>query len=252
MILFPAIDLHQGQCVRLTQGRLEDAKVYSPSPLDVAQDFIGQGASWIHLVDLDGAMDLEGGNRAVIVEMLKKLPVQVQVGGGIRSQEDAEFLIQSGAARVIVGSMAVERPEQMQSLVRRWGGRICVGVDVRDGRLATRGWTQQVGIDLLGFIREVCGWGVQHIIYTDISRDGTLGGPALESTLELARTASFRIIASGGVSRLEDLAAYRDAGKGWIEGVIVGKALYENRFTVAQALRVLQGISPEEASRECP
>jgi phosphoribosylformimino-5-aminoimidazole carboxamide ribotide isomerase len=248
VILFPAIDLHQGQCVRLTQGLLEKAKVYSLSPLDVARDFACQGASWIHLVDLDGAMDRHSSNRQVIVEMLKSLEIPVQVGGGIRTTEDAEFLIRSGAARVIVGSMAVEQPEGVQSLVRRWDGRVCVGVDVRDGQLATRGWTKHVGIDLHSFIREVCLWGVQHIIYTDISRDGTLSGPAMESTLQLARTASFRIIASGGISRLEDLAAYRDAGQGLIEGVIVGKALYEKRFTVAQALRVLEGASPQEVT----
>jgi len=247
MILFPAIDLHGGQCVRLTQGRLDQAKIYSDSPLETACEFVRQGAQWIHLVDLDGAMDISGSNRQVIKHLLSTLDVQTQVGGGIRTPEDAEALIRAGASRVVVGSMAAEQPEWVHALVQRWGGRICVGVDVQNGRLATHGWTRQTDVDLLGFIRKVCDWGVQHIIYTDISRDGTLGGPALESTLELARSASFRLIASGGVSRLEDLAAYRDAGQGLLEGIIVGKALYEGRFTVEQALCVLAGTGSPPA-----
>lgn len=240
MILFPAIDLHNGCCVRLLHGLLENSKVYSQSPLETAQDFVSQGCRWIHLVDLDGAMDLHHNNRERISEVLSQVEVPVQVGGGIRSAADVTFYLKAGAARVILGSMALEQPDLLQSLVETWGDQIVVGVDVKDGRIATRGWTRQAEIDLQELLDRLYRQGVKRIIYTDIGRDGTLKGPALESTLQLAQSTSMQVIASGGVSCLQDLLDYKRFGQGRIEGVVVGKAIYEGCFTVEQALRVLK------------
>lgn len=245
MILFPAIDLHMGRCVRLTHGLIEKAKVYSESPLEVAAAFVAQGAQWIHLVDLDAAMDHSLQNRPLIADLLRSVSIPVQVGGGVRTLEDADFFLGAGAARVIVGSMAVEQPLLLQSLTRIHRERVAVGVDVRNGEIAVRGWKSQVQLDLQQFLENLRQLGVQRIIFTDIQRDGALNGPALESTLSLARNASLRVIASGGVSTLEDLAAYRELGRGLLEGVVVGKALYEGRFTVTQAIEVLSSGQPE-------
>lgn len=239
MILFPAIDLRAGCCVRLTQGLADGAKVYDNDPVRVAISFQQQGAAWLHVVDLDAAMERASNNRQVIRNILTAVEIPVQVGGGLRTLAGIEEVLRLGAARVILGSMAVEHPERLRSALNRWGDRIAVGVDAKSGKVSTHGWKQMAAQGPFELAQRLERQGVERIIYTDIQRDGSLGGPALDSTLALARSTQMRVIASGGVGTLEDLRSLKRAGQGILEGVVVGKAFYEGRFTLSAALEAL-------------
>lgn len=237
MIVFPAIDLRDGRCVRLYQGRPEAETVYSEDPVEMARLWVKEGASWLHVVDLDGAFEGRRKNLPLIREIIVSAGIPVQVGGGVRSLEDIEALLVAGAARVILGTVAVTQPELVREACRRYGEAIVVGVDCRDGWVATKGWTEISSRRGVEVARELAGLGVKRLIYTDISRDGTLKGPNLEAIREVALASRLPVIASGGVATLEDITSLRELKPYGVEGVIVGQALYQGRFSLREAIK---------------
>lgn len=241
MRVFPAIDLKDGKAVRLLQGRMEDATVYAENPVEVANNFREQGATFLHVVDLDGAFAGKPVNDSVIRELVEHSKLKVQVGGGIRSMERIEELLNLGVERVILGTVAVRNPELVQQAVGRYPDAIVVGIDAKDGRVAVQGWAETTELEVLDLALKMKEVGVKHLVFTDISRDGMLQGPNIQSTVELARASGLQVVASGGVSRLEDLVKLQEEAKQGvsIEGVIIGKALYSGAFTLAEALKVL-------------
>ena len=239
MIVIPAIDLKNGRCVRLLQGRKSEMTVYNENPVAVAQEFAVAGAEMIHVVDLDGAFNgAESPNRAVVREIADTIDVPVEFGGGIRSLQDVQDLCSAGVARVVLGTLAAESPDLLREFVSNFSSRVCVGIDARDGRVMTRGWESETPLLAIDFARSVAECGVERIVYTDIARDGMLGGPNIEQTLAVARSANVNVTASGGVSSLEDIKRLRDAGDSRLDSVIVGKALYEGKFKLEEAINL--------------
>ena len=238
MHLYPAIDIKEGRCVRLCQGRFDQVRIYSDSPAAIARLWEEQGASYLHLVDLDGALKGRSVNAACIREIVQSVSIPVQLGGGIRSLADMEEALALGVARAIIGTKAVEEPQLLQEAVRRFGAEaVAAGIDAKDGRVAVHGWEQvseRTASELALQMKEM---GVRTIIYTDIARDGMLNGPNIAATKALSKATGLHIIASGGVSGADDLRRLRDAG---IYGAIIGKALYEKRIDLAQAVRELE------------
>ena len=234
MIVIPAIDLKNGLCVRLLQGRKSEMTVYNEDPVQVAREFAAAGAEMIHVVDLDGAFnEAESPNRAVVRRIIDAVNIPIEFGGGVRSLEDVKQLCDAGVARVVLGTVAAEEPARLKDFVSSFGLKICVGIDARDGRVMTRGWETATPLMAVDLARSVAECGVERIIYTDIARDGALVGPNIEQTLAVARSANVRVTASGGVSSLDDIERLRDAG---LDSVIVGKALYEGRFRLEEAV----------------
>ena len=240
MLIIPAIDLKDGQCVRLTQGRKSDVKVYDGEPVEIAKSFEAAGARMIHLVDLDGAFaDKKSSlNRKVARRIIRALSIPVQFGGGMRSVTDVQQMIEFGAAQVVIGTLAAESPETLESFVQLFGFRICVGIDARAGQVVTRGWEKQEEISAIELAQRVADVGVDRIVYTDVARDGMLGGVNVEQTCAIARASGLRVTASGGVSSLEDIEQLQGARACGVDSVIIGKALYEGRFTLKEALLV--------------
>jgi phosphoribosylformimino-5-aminoimidazole carboxamide ribotide isomerase len=238
MIVIPAIDLRSGRCVRLMQGRKSDVTVYNDDPVSVANEFASAGAEIIHVVDLDGAFsETDSPNRAVVKRMLESIHVPIEFGGGVRSLDDAQVLADEGIARIVLGTVAAESPDQLKEFVERFTSRICVAIDARDGRVMSRGWEKPTALDAVDLARFIASCGVERIIYTDIARDGTLVGPNVEQTLSVVRAADVRVTASGGVSSLDDIRRLRDADDSRLDSVIVGKALYEGKFKLEEAIR---------------
>lgn len=238
LTLFPAIDVRRGRCVRLERGAAERETVYGTDPREVATRFAKAGAEWIHLVDLDAAFG-EGSNRSLIAEIVRDSGVRVQTGGGLRTDEDLEEVLAAGAARAVIGTAAIENPEMVRHAVARWGAdRIAVGLDARGARPAIRGWTEESALDLFEVGASLAALGVRTFIYTDIDRDGMLRGPNVDTSAELAARTGAQVIVSGGVGGVEDLAAVAAAAvrEPGITGVIVGKAIYENRIDLAEAI----------------
>ena len=239
MLVIPAIDLKNGKCVRLLQGRKSEMTVYNENPVAVAKEFAAAGAKMIHVVDLDGAFNgAESPNRAVVKEIAEAVDVPIEFGGGIRSLADVKQLSNAGVARVVLGTVAAESPLLLKDFVSNFSSRICVGIDARDGRVMTRGWESATPLLAVDFARSVAECGVERIIYTDIARDGMLGGPNIEQTLVVAKAANINVTASGGVSSLDDIKRLRDAGDSRVDSVIVGKALYEGKFKLEEAISV--------------
>jgi len=238
MIIFPAIDLRRGKCVRLLQGRAEHETIYSDDPMEVALRWQGEGASWLHLVDLDRAMSTASENRRIAKEIIQTLVIPVQFGGGIRNESDLAEILDGGASRVVIGTAAFRDPEFLERAVQRHPDRIVVGLDAQNGFLATHGWNQVEKVEVLTFAKSLVQIGVQRVVYTDISRDGMLNGPNGVATEKLARETGLKVIASGGVSSLDDLRVLKPLGNCGVEGVIVGKALYEGKFSLADAIRI--------------
>ncbi len=240
MLVFPAIDLMNGQAVRLSQGRRDSAKVYSSEPWKVAQGFAAAGASRLHVVDLDAAFT--GGaqnNHDTIKKILAATSMEVEVGGGVRTVEACERLFAVGARYAVMGTAAIKTPEIVKEACRRFPQRIVVAVDARGGKVAVEGWTEDTAQDALDIGAAVAEAGAAAVLYTDIGRDGMRTGPNLEATQRLAqRIAPCPVIASGGMARLEDIDQVRTTGAA---AVVIGKALYEGEFTVAQALERAQG-----------
>jgi phosphoribosylformimino-5-aminoimidazole carboxamide ribotide isomerase len=240
--LFPAIDLRGGRAVRLRQGDFDQTTVFNDDPVAQARDFSDGGATCLHVVDLDGALDGQPVHAALVASIAAAFPGTVHVGGGLRSRPAIETALATGADRVVVGTAVLADPELLRWAIDRLGDGLVVALDARQGKVATHGWTQVSDRDAWDVAEELVSTGVRHLLYTDIGRDGTLGGPNLAALRRLAEAAPpLQIIASGGISSLDDLRRLRDLGVPTITGVIVGRALYEERFTVAEALAVLAG-----------
>ncbi|HHU63008.1 MAG TPA: 1-(5-phosphoribosyl)-5-[(5-phosphoribosylamino)methylideneamino]imidazole-4-carboxamide isomerase [Clostridiales bacterium] len=239
MIIYPAIDLKQGKCVRLLQGDMDKTTVYSENPVEVAQRWEALGAKFLHLVDLDGAFSGDNPNLDIIKDIVQSVDIPVQVGGGIRDLDRIKLMLEDiGVARVIVGTAAVEVPGMVKAAVDTYRSRIAVGLDAKDGKVATRGWVKNSRLDVLALARDMEDMGVSTVIYTDIAKDGMLTGPNLETTKALVENTGMDIIASGGVSRLEDISRLKAIG---VSGVIVGKALYTGKIDLREALRIQEG-----------
>jgi phosphoribosylformimino-5-aminoimidazole carboxamide ribotide isomerase len=240
MIVIPAIDLRDGRCVRLTQGRKPDVTVYNESPVKVAKEFAAAGAQMIHVVDLDGAFgEPFSPNREVVRKIIDSVDVRVEFGGGVRSLPDVKELCDAGVSRVVLGTIAAESPESLKDFVDLFSSRICVGIDARDGVVMTHGWETATPAMAVDLARTVAACGVKRIIYTDIARDGMMVGPNIEQTLAVIRAANVQVTASGGVSSLDDLKRLRDTNEPLLDSVIVGKALYEGKFKLEEAMQIL-------------
>ena len=238
MQLYPAIDMKNGQCVRLRQGAFKDITIYSDAPEKVAAHWQEKGASFLHLVDLDGALAGYSVNEEVIRRIADTVSIPIEIGGGIRSGEAVERMRGLGVRRVIIGTKAVEHPEFLRDMVRTFGEEaIVAGVDAKDGMVAVEGWEKVSSLTARDLCLTMKEYGVRHIVYTDISRDGMLSGPNVEATRKLTEETGLDIIASGGVSCMEDLKCLHEAG---IRGAIIGKALYENRIDLAEAVRLYE------------
>ena len=244
MIILPAIDLRDGRCVRLSQGRKDSAKIYDGDPVDVAKAFAASGAEMLHVVDLDGAFaEPNSVNRLVLREIIRAVDIPIQFGGGLRRSKDVEQVIELGVTRVVIGTVAAESSETLIEMIRRWGSRhIAVGIDAKNGKVVTRGWEQTESINALTLAQTVARLGVERIIYTDVARDGMLHGPNIEQTCLIAG-AGVKVTASGGVSSLQDLKDLQAVSEIGIDSVIVGKALYERRFTLEEALKGIRNQS---------
>jgi len=239
MILYPAIDLKDGNAVRLVHGEMGSATVFNDDPAAQARAFVEAGCEWLHLVDLNGAFAGEPVNAAPVEAILAACKVPAQLGGGIRDMATIERWIDKGLARVILGTVAVENPALVREAARAFPGHVAVGIDARAGKVATKGWAEETNIDATDLAKSFEDAGVSAIIYTDILRDGAMKGPNIEATEALARSVSIPVIASGGVSSLADLIALRDTGV--ISGAISGRALYDGAIDLKEALKALKG-----------
>ena len=239
MILFPAIDLKDGKCVRLLRGDMAKATVFNDSPATQAKAFTQAGCEWLHLVDLNGAVEGHPVNRAAVVEILKTVEVPAQLGGGIRTIESIAQWIEAGVKRVILGTIAVKEPGLVKAACKQWPGQVAVGIDARDGIVAVDGWTKSSTVRALDLALRFEDAGVAAIIYTDIDRDGAMGGVNIDATITLAQHLTTPVIASGGVSSLDDLRELRPAEEHGIIGAIVGRALYDGRVDLKAALAMV-------------
>ena len=239
MILYPAIDLKDGQAVRLVRGEMDQATVFSDDPAAQAMEFVRAGCEWLHLVDLNGAFAGEPVNAAPVEAILKACNVPTQLGGGIRDMATIERWLDKGLQRVILGTVAVENPDLVREAAKAFPGHVAVGIDARGGKVATKGWAEETDVELTDLAKSFEDAGVAAIIYTDINRDGAMQGPNIEATAALARSVSIPVIASGGVSSLEDLIALRECGAG-LNGAISGRALYDGALDLDDALKALK------------
>lgn len=240
MILFPAIDLKGGECVRLKLGDMSEATVYNPDPATQAKAFEEQGFEWLHVVDLDGAFAGESRNGAAVEAILEATKNPVQLGGGVRSLAQIEAWLEKGLARVILGTIAVRDPELVRQACRSFPGRIVVGIDARGGKVAVEGWAETSELRAIELARRFEGVGVAAIIYTDIDRDGVLAGINWEATIALADSVSIPVIASGGLASMADIERLTMPDARKLEGAISGRALYDGRIDVKEALAMLR------------
>jgi phosphoribosylformimino-5-aminoimidazole carboxamide ribotide isomerase len=239
MLIIPAIDLQNGKCVRLLQGRKETTTIYDGDPIKVAKDFELAGAHMLHIVDLDAAFSGRvSPNRLLLREIIRTIQIPVQFGGGLRKPDDVKEVIELGVRRAIVGTLAVESPETLKELVQIFGSdRIAVGIDAKDGEVMVRGWEQAGKIRAVELAHVVAKAGVERVVYTDVARDGMLTGLNIKQTFLLARESGLKVTASGGVSSLNDIKRLNELSAFGVDSVIVGKALYEGRFTLKEALQ---------------
>ena len=245
MILLPAIDLHQGQCVRLLRGNYDTAQVVAADPVETARAFEEQGAGWLHVVDLDGAKEGAPKNAELIAQVVERTGLQVEVGGGIRNMATVDRYLELGAARVILGSAALRDPQFVAEAVKRYGKRVAVGIDALGGKVAAEGWLEQSQVDYLELARRMEDLGVQYLICTDISQDGTLAGPNLTMLDQLNQAVSCHVVASGGVSSLLDIVNLYDLG---LYGAIAGKALYTGALDLRAAIAACRRIGGEKGA----
>ena len=239
MILYPAIDLKDGQAVRLFKGEMTQATVFNDDPAAQAQEFVDAGCEWLHLVDLNGAFAGEPVNATPVEAILQRCKVPAQLGGGIRDMATIESWLSKGLARVILGTVAVENPALVREAARAFPGQVAVGIDARHGRVATKGWAEDTDVQATDLARSFEDAGVAAIIYTDINRDGAMQGPNIAETAALANAVTIPVIASGGVSSLDDLKALKTCGAP-LNGAISGRALYDGALDLAEALKVMQ------------
>jgi phosphoribosylformimino-5-aminoimidazole carboxamide ribotide isomerase len=246
MIIFPAIDLRRGRCVRLRQGRFEEETVFSDDPVAMAHHWIEQGASWLHIVNLDGALGQDSLNARIMAQIVSVGNVPVQFGGGLRDMDTIEIALSLGPARIILGTVAVRRPQLVAQAIRLFGAEsIVVGIDALEGKVATHGWRQVSSVSALELARQMADLGVQRVVHTDIDRDGTLGGVNVQACVEMARASGLKVIASGGVGGPEDIRRLAAVHKHGIEGVIVGQALYTGALSLPQAIGLAREDAPD-------
>jgi phosphoribosylformimino-5-aminoimidazole carboxamide ribotide isomerase len=237
MILYPAIDIRGGRCVRLIEGDFDRETAYDSDPSAAARRWVEAGADWLHIVDLDGAVEGRPVNHEAVVQIRASVDVPIQLGGGLRQLTDLEHAFAAGVDRAILGTVALRDPELVVSAVARWGDRIAVALDARDGRLATDGWLGQTDASAIEVAQRLAQGRVCHFVYTDIRRDGTLSGPNLDGLKELFEKVDADVIASGGIASLEDIKAVATAGA---TGAIVGRALYDGRIDLAEAIALFR------------
>jgi len=238
VVIIPAIDIKDGQCVRLYQGDMDRETVYYESPVDAARQWVKQGAELLHVVDLNGAVEGHPVHKQEVAAICTVLGVPVELGGGLRSLESVEEAMEAGVERVVIGTAAYESQDFLRSLCKRFPRKIVVGIDAREGRVAIRGWQKETSMDAVDLARRCESDGASRIIYTDISRDGTALGLNFDETSRLARALKIPVIASGGVASLEDIRRLQDLEKDGVEGVIIGRALYSEAFSLREAIAV--------------
>jgi phosphoribosylformimino-5-aminoimidazole carboxamide ribotide isomerase len=237
MIIYPAIDLRSGRVVRLIEGDPDRQTLFSDEPLAAAQKWINEGAQWIHMVNLDGAFAAANDNGAIL-EGAARLGVPIQFGGGLRSMDDIAQAFDRGAARVVLGTVAIQKPEIVIEAVTKWGAEaICVGLDARDGKITTHGWQQKVDITPIELGKQMAAVGLKHALFTDVNRDGKLGGANIDGTITLGRETGLQVIASGGVSTSDELRQL--AQSGFVAGAVIGMALYTGEITLKAALEAV-------------
>jgi phosphoribosylformimino-5-aminoimidazole carboxamide ribotide isomerase len=239
--IYPAIDMRGGKCVRLVQGDYNQETVYGDSPFDMAKQFVDEGAEWIHMVDLDGAKEGLRVNDKFVIKVAKELSAKVQIGGGIRTEKDIEHYLNNGVDRVIIGSLAVSNPDLVETWLSTYKEKIVIGLDAKDGFVATHGWmetSKKTAVDLGKKLAEA---GAETFIFTDIATDGMLSGPNVEAISLLAKETGKAVIASGGVSSLQDLRTLKKSEENGVVGAICGKSLYTGRFTIKEALKEVRG-----------
>jgi phosphoribosylformimino-5-aminoimidazole carboxamide ribotide isomerase len=241
MIFYPAIDLKDGQCVRLLRGEMDQATVFADDPAGQARKFADAGCAWLHVVDLNGAFAGAPVNAPAVEAILANVDIPIQLGGGIRDMETVSLWLEKGVARVILGTAALKNPELVIAACEKYPGRIAVGIDARDGRVATEGWAKTSDMEAGALALKFEDAGVTAIIYTDIERDGAMQGPNIDATLALARAIQTPVIASGGVASMDDLTALKEAGGDILDGVISGRAVYDGRIDPAAAGALLAG-----------
>lgn len=238
MIIFPAIDLRGGKCVRLRQGRPEEETAYSDDPVAVARRWVEEGAEWLHVVDLDAALGVPSHNLEGLKGIIEAVPVPVQFGGGLRDMKSIEKVLGLGVARVILGTAAVENPSLVGETVERFGAeRILASIDAREGRVAVHGWQDASSLQALDLALRMKDLGLKRVVYTDVARDGVLAGVNVQAVEELAKQSGLLVIASGGVSSLDDIRLLKEVEHFGIEGVIIGRALYAGAFSLAEAIK---------------
>jgi phosphoribosylformimino-5-aminoimidazole carboxamide ribotide isomerase len=241
MIVYPAVDIRGGKAVQLVEGDYSRETIFDADPVDAARRWADAGATWIHIVDLDGARDGVRANQDAIARIRKAVNVKLELGGGLRTMDDLDAMYALGIDRLVIGSAAVTNPKLVTKAVVRFGGLIGVGLDARDGKLASHGWLDQSDVDALEAARRFAVEGVEHVIFTDIRRDGNMQGPNLDALKEMIDTVPANVIASGGISSLQDLEAVQDLGAA---GAIIGSALYKGAIGLPDALAMAAGKDP--------
>ena len=236
MMIFPTIDLRGGHCVRLYKGDFSKEEIFSDHPGEMAKKWEGMGAKYLHVVDLDGARGGQSENLTAIREILSFVQIPIELGGGIRTMEQIESILELGVRRVILGSAAVESPDLVREAVEKYGERIVVGIDARDGVVAVKGWEESGGVEAVEFAKKMTALGVRTIIHTDISRDGTLAGVNVEASAALAKASGAEVVVSGGVSSMEDIKKVKMREKDGLVGVIAGKAIYTGALDLSAAI----------------
>lgn len=247
MVIFPAIDIRGGKCVRLFKGDFAQETVFSDKPEEMAAKWEAQGGKFLHLVDLDGALAGKSVNLAVVKRIVDTVRIPVELGGGIRTMENIDEVLSLGVQRVILGSVAVKNPALVKEACQKYGDRVVVGIDAKDGIVAVDGWGVSGDVEVTVLAKEMAKAGVKTIIYTDISRDGTLSGVNVEATARLARESGVKIVASGGVKSLDDIEALLPYEKDGIEGVIVGKSIYTGSLDLQEAIALVESAETGEA-----
>ncbi|WP_108671594.1 1-(5-phosphoribosyl)-5-[(5-phosphoribosylamino)methylideneamino]imidazole-4-carboxamide isomerase [Peribacillus acanthi] len=242
--IYPAIDMRGGKCVRLIQGDYNQETIYGDSPFSMAEMFASEGAEWIHMVDLDGAKEGKRINDTFVLEAAKKLETKIQIGGGIRTEQDIVHYLENGVARVILGSVAISEPEFTKEMLKKYSSKIAIGLDAKNGMVATHGWVQTSSVSAIELGKQLAEYGADTFIFTDISTDGMLSGPNVEATEQLALATGKEVIASGGISSIDDLRSLCKTSN--IAGSIIGKAIYTNRFSVKEALSAVKNFEVEK------
>lgn len=238
MRIYPAIDIQDGKCVRLFKGNFSDVTVYGDDPVEMAKKWESQGGEFLHVVDLDGARYGQGKNAELVRKICMALQIPVQTGGGIRTMEDIESRLSCGVSRVIIGTKAVRDEDFVKEAVERFGEKIVIGIDAKDGFAATEGWEEVSGFRAVELAKKMSALGVSGFVYTDIATDGTLAGPNVPAMREMAESVPANVIASGGIGNYEHIRALRPTG---VEGVIVGRALYTGNVSLSEAIRIGKG-----------